>query len=136
MPLKLAGGALIKWLGGGTVLALLLGLGGWVFHEWQTNRLETAVAEADGRAQAAEARADSLRRDVSDWERSAGEAVRRAQVLHEELAAGREQVRQLQQRLEQRNRAYTALERQIRQAPDEDDGEVAPVLRDTLEGLP
>ncbi len=143
MPLRIVGTALVKWLGGGTVLAALLGAGGWFYHNWQTDQLETQLAEAQSEMQAAltdQVRAESdareLRQALNQWQRSAEEAQRRADALAAQAEESRAQVRTLMSRLAEREQQYRALQAHIRAAPESDDGPVAPVLRDTMEALP
>lgn len=127
--LKMAGGLLVKWLGGGTVAALIALGAGWLWHDWQTGRLEARLAEARGETV-------ELRASLNEWqaaaERRGAELVR----ARREAEAARAAVEQLEAELARQEVAYDSLREQIRSAPPEDDGPVAPVLRDALEGLP
>ncbi|TGG92517.1 hypothetical protein E4656_13685 [Natronospirillum operosum] len=143
MPVRLLGGALVKWLGGGTIVAVVLGGVGFLYHGYQTNRLERAVTEAEAtvllhRSEAVDlrSRVSDLQRDLGQWQAAADESQARAEALREELQASRDTVRNMNARLAAGERAYRALNERIRAAPAEADGPVAPVLRDTLEALP
>lgn len=108
-------------------LVVALVLGGWQFlrarHLDQMLTIETQALEA-------------MTGNRDRWQANAH------QVL-EELAEQRQRARQaeaavaeLMATLESTHADYQALERQVRQAPAEDDGPVAPVLRQALEALP
>ncbi|MEX0732860.1 MAG: hypothetical protein WD057_18870 [Aquisalimonadaceae bacterium] len=125
MPLRLIGGALIKWVGGGTIAAALLAGAAWIWHERQSNRL----TEAQG-----ELALVTLSRDA--WRLSAAHRGERLALVIAERDASREAVQQLQGRLADMDAAYRAQRRAITDAPAADDGPVAPVLRNALEGLP
>ncbi|RDC69674.1 hypothetical protein DLJ49_18725 [Rhodovulum sp. 12E13] len=95
----------------------------WAFS-WQHDQLEDARAAADtaaDRAEAQEARADGLEKTL--------EAERRTHAR--EIEAVRQAVEEERARAQ---RAQELLER-IQAAPPEDDGPIAPVLRDTLDAL-
>lgn len=119
--LRLLGGAAVKWLGGGTLMALVLGGGGYLYHDWQTDRLRERVAD--------------LVDDRDEWRRSARTQQARAERLEQERAAARKAQQALRAELEQQAREYEALRERIEAAPDEDDAPAAPVLRRTLEDL-
>ena len=117
----------------GRVWLLALGLGvmvgGWLWHQAETARLELAVTEAQFEA-------ESLRRGRDAWQERANRyrddlAIAIAEQAHAERA-----VRELQAELADRGARYRKLQARIRQAPEADDGPVAPVLRDALEALP
>ncbi|MDF1691755.1 MAG: hypothetical protein P1U47_05255 [Zhongshania sp.] len=127
--LRVFGGWLFKLLGNGTALAVLLALGGVIYHGWRTGNLQSLVADRDERLNEATA-------ELERW-RSLALAYR---VRGDKLAAlqrsANDAVRQLQLDLDERNKTFQATALQIRQAPPEDDGPVAAVLRQTLESLP
>lgn len=126
---KIIGSVIMRWLGGGTLAALLAMGGGWLWHDWQTGRLEERLAEARGES-------TDLRTSLSQWQ---AEAERRKQMLdqvREDARASEAARRELESRLEKKDAAYQELRQQIAAAPESDDGSVAPVLRKTLEDLP
>lgn len=126
---KVIGGLLGRWLGGGTLAALIAMGGGWLWHDWQTGRLESRLAEARGES-------TELRALLSEWQAAAerrGQELERAQ---EEAEAARVAVDRLEGQLETQETAYHQLRQQILSAPESQDGPVAPVLRNTLEALP
>ena len=126
---KIIGSVVMRWLGGGTLAALLAMGGGWLWHDWQTGRLEERLAEARGES-------TDLRTSLSKWQ---AEAERRKQALdqvREDARASEAARRELESRLEQKDAAYQELRQKISAAPESDDGPVAPVLRKTLEDLP
>ncbi|MCS4503878.1 hypothetical protein NYO91_07280 [Arhodomonas aquaeolei] len=129
MPLmQLLGGTAMKWVAGAAI-AVLLGGGAWLYHGWQVSRLEAAVA-------AAESDLADMRDNRDQWRASAGRWEERAKRLEAERDAAREAQQALRAELDEREADYEALRERIANAPDEDDGPVAPVLRDTLEALP
>ncbi|WP_328184649.1 hypothetical protein [Marinobacter sp. OP 3.4] len=126
---KIISGVVMRWLGGGTLAALLAMGGGWLWHDWQTGRLEERLAEARGES-------TDLRSSLSHWQ---AEAERRKQALdqvRQDVRAAEAAMLELEARLEQKDAAYEELWQRIQTAPESDDGPVAPVLRKTLEGLP
>lgn len=125
MPLRLIGGALIKWVGGGTIAAVLLGGAAWIYYQHQANQLTEAQAEVATL---------TLSRDA--WRMSSATKSERITLLVEEREAARTSVKQLQRRLAEMGATYRERIRAINAAPEADDGPVAPVLRDALEGLP
>jgi septal ring factor EnvC (AmiA/AmiB activator) len=126
---KIIGSVVMRWLGGGTLAALLAMGSGWLWHDWQTGRLEERLAEARGES-------TDLRTSLSQWQ---AEAERRMYALNQVRQDAREAeaaMRELEARLEKTDAAYEKLRKQISATPDSDDGPVAPVLRKTLEDLP
>lgn len=126
---KIIGSVVMRWLGGGTLAALLALGGGWLWHDWQTGRLEERLAEARGES-------TDLRTSLSQWQ---AEAERRKQALdqvRQDARASETARRELEARLEEQDAAYNALLQQISATPESDDGPVAPVLRKTLKDLP
>lgn len=118
---------------GGIILALLgFGVGGvfWVRHQFaQTDRTiadNLALLEAQ-RAQIAERDLRLWQADQAfaiaqeTWARQAAEQARQEDALRTDLAAAEARARRYQGRIEE-----------IRRAPADQDGPLAPVLRDTL----
>lgn len=103
--------------------------GGWLWHQSETAQLESALSEA-------RADAEVLRRGLDAWQARAERyrddlAAAIAEQAHAERA-----VRELQAELAESGDRYRELQRRIEQAPESDNGPVAPVLRDALEALP
>ncbi|WP_046079654.1 hypothetical protein [Halomonas sp. HG01] len=114
------------WLIGALVAAVV---GGWLWHQTVTARLELAVTEAQFEA-------DSLRRGRDAWQARANRYRDDLVTAIAEQAHAERAVRELQDSLAEVDERYRALRQRIARAPAEDDGPVAPVLRDTLEALP
>lgn len=129
LALRTVGGWLVKWLGGGTLVAILALGAGWLWHDWQTGRLETRLAEARGEVV-------QLRASRDEWREAAEQRLDELERAREERQAARDAVAQLQVLLERQDERYSELREQIRNAPSHEDGPVAPVLRKALEGLP
>lgn len=117
----------------GRVWLLALGLGvmagGWLWHQAETARLERQLSQV-------QAEAEVLRKGLDAWQARADRyrddlAAAIAEQAHAERA-----VRELQAELADSGARYRELQVRIRQAPERDDGPVAPVLRDALEALP
>ncbi|MDY7117144.1 hypothetical protein RAN53_12385 [Halomonas sp. SSL-5] len=108
-------------------LAAVGGLGWWGVTTW-----EARVEERQSLAQQVE----TLEASRERWQAHTlsvmaqlGEARERARQAESALA-------ELQAALAARDADYREIRRRIRQAPAEDDGPVAPVLRQALEALP
>lgn len=114
------------WLIGALVAAMA---GGWLWHQAETARLELAVTEAQFEAEA-------LRRGRDAWQARANRYRDDLVTAIAEQAHAERAVRELQASLAEIDERYRTLRGRIAQAPEADDGEVAPVLRDTLEALP
>ena len=112
----------MKWILGGSLVALLIGAGAWVYHDWQTGKLQSELDRM-------EASRDTWKESAQRWETT-------AVTLESEIKAERKAALRLESALEEVDSRYRRLRHQIRDAPDEDDGPVAPVLRRALEGLP
>lgn len=114
-------GPALKWVAGGAAVLAMLAGGAWVYYSWKTGQLESQVIEM---------------RDSRDrWKDAARSHESRAEKMEQQYRQARQAVRDLEQELSAQEAHYDQLREQIRQAPDEDDGPVAPVLRDTLEAL-
>ncbi|WP_028574344.1 hypothetical protein [Desulfonatronovibrio hydrogenovorans] len=122
MPIRfLKLGPALKWVTGGTAVLAMLAGGAWAYHSWKTGQLESQVIEI---------------RDSRDrWKDAARSHESRAEKMEQQYKQARQSVRDLEQELSAQEAHYESLREQIRQAPDEEDGPVAPVLRDTLEAL-
>lgn len=114
------------WLIGALVAAMA---GGWLWHQTETARLELAVTEAQFEAEA-------LRRGRDAWQARANRYRDDLVTAIAEQAHAERAVRELQASLAEIDARYRTLRGRIEQAPEADDGAVAPVLRDTLEALP
>jgi len=102
--------------------------GGWLWHQSETARLESALSET-------RADAEVLRKGLDAWQARADRyrddlATAIAEQAHAERA-----VRELQAELADSGDRYRDRQRRIEQAPESDNGPVAPVLRDALEAL-
>lgn len=129
LALRAVGGWLVKWLGGGTLVAMLALGAGWLWHDWQTGKLEARLSEARGEAA-------QLRTSRDEWREAAEQRLDELERVREERQAAREAAALLQAQLEHQDERYSELREQIRNAPSHEDGPVAPVLRQVLEGLP
>lgn len=130
MPvMRVIGAALVKWLGAGTLAAVLLGGAGYLYHDWQTGRMQSQI-------QAVEAELERLRVNRDEWRASAEGWRVRADTLEAERDAAQAAQRALQEALERQAEDYTPARERVRSAPVIDDAPVAPVLRDALEALP
>lgn len=127
--MRAIGGALVKWLGAGTLVAMLMGGAGYLYHDWQTGRMQ-------GQIQAVEAELERVRQNRDGW-RTAAESWRvRADALMEERDAAQAAERALRSELHEQAEGYALVREQVRAAPEQDDAPVAPVLRGALEALP
>lgn len=126
--LSLAGGTLARTLGG-AVIALAISGGAWLYHSWQTGQLQSVIANKSSEIQ-------TLREERDQWQAAALSHKSRAEKLDALQTAAQEAVLKLQEALAVDHQAYTSSKQRIQIAPAGDDGEVAPVLRETLEGLP
>lgn len=127
--MRVIGAALVKWLGAGTLAAVLLGGAGYLYHDWQTGRMQ-------GQIQAIEAQLERLRVNRDEWRASAESWRARADTLEVERDAAQAAQRALQETLARQAEDYAPARERVRSAPEADDAPVAPVLRDALEALP
>lgn len=109
--------------------ALIAGGGGWVWHRLEVAELSASLADAKSDAQQFADERDQWR-DRAEQRQQALDRVRL------ERRAAETAVRQLQDDLADRDAMYRARQQRIAEAPPEDDGPVAPVLRDAIERLP
>ena len=110
------------------VMLLVVSLG-WLWHEWETGKLEKQLATALG-----DTKTMQVNRD--EWKESAEKRLAELGTIREERTAARTALRELENRLNEKDQAYLTLRDSIRNAPETDDGPVAPVLRNALEDLP
>lgn len=110
-------------------LAVAVVGGGWLWYQAETARLELSVTEAQFEAEA-------LRQGRDAWQARANRYRDDLVTAIAEQARAEQAVRELHASLAEIDARYRALRERIKQAPAADDGEVAPVLRDTLEALP
>lgn len=109
--------------------ALIAGGGGWVWHRLEVAELSASLADAKSNAKQYADERDQWR-DRAEQRQQALDRVRL------ERRAAETSVRQLQDDLADRDAMYRARQQRIVEAPPEDDGPVAPVLREALEALP
>lgn len=121
-------GGIMRWLGAGALIALLLGAG-YAYHDWVTSRLLSKVQTLE-----AELKTTYINRD--DWRRSSKSYEALAEKLTSEKIAADTALRALHVKLNDQQAAYKTLRQAVRAAPKSDDAPVAPVLRSALEGLP
>lgn len=86
--------------------------------------------------QRAEAQIQALQSSVAHWQSAALSYKATADKLDALHQSANASVKALQAKLAEQGQRYKPLNRQLKNAPDTDDGEVAPVLRQALEGLP
>lgn len=116
------------WVWAALLGLLALGALGW----WGLTTWEGRVAEREALAQevaALTANRDRWQQRTMDVLAQLGEARERTRQAEAALA-------ELQEALAARDADYREIRRRTRQAPAEDDGPVAPVLRRALEELP
>jgi hypothetical protein len=116
-------------LGNSTVLAILLALGGLLYHGWRTGSLQDLL-------QAKDQKLGTLNAERDQWRNAALANQSRANRLAELQKSADESVRHLQAVLAERKHSYDLQQQIIKNSPASDDGPVAPVLRMTLESLP
>lgn len=109
--------------------ALIAGGGGWVWHRLEVAELSASLADAKSDAKQYATERDQWR-DRAEQRQQALDRVRL------ERRAAEVAVRQLQDDLADRETTYRARQQRIAEVPPEDDGPVAPVLRDAIERLP
>ena len=110
-------------------IVVLAVLGGWLWHDWQTSQLEEQLAQAQDQA-------DILRRDLGHWVAAAEERYLALQSMTDQYRRAALAVADLEARLQASEAIYQDLKEQAQAAPEADDGPVAPVLRQMIEGLP
>ncbi|MDO0944641.1 hypothetical protein [Chromohalobacter israelensis] len=114
------------WLIGGLVVAVA---GGWLQYRAEVAELSASLADAKSDAKQYADERDQWR-DRAEQRQQALDRVRL------ERRAAETAVRQLQDDLADRDAMYRARQQRIAEAPPEDDGPVAPVLREAIERLP
>tara|TARA_R110000850_G_scaffold156735_4_gene280943 strand:- start:2153 stop:2530 length:378 start_codon:yes stop_codon:yes gene_type:complete len=124
--------SLLKWIPGkawAALLALVLSIGGWLINEHRIDKLQ---AERDSALDGLQ-RANEL---VARWRDVSEQLGTNLNNARRERAEAEEAVKSLQAELIEQALDYPPLRQRIEDAPDTDDGAVAPVLRSTLEALP
>lgn len=111
------------------VLALGLSIGGWLINEHRIDRLKAERSTALEELQ----RVNDL---VKRWRGVSEQLGTNLNNARRERAEAEEAVKALQAQLIEQAADYQPIRQRIEDAPDTDDGPVAPVLRDTLERLP
>ncbi len=108
-------------------LAATGGLGWWGIQAW-----EARVTEREALTQQLEA----LEANRDRWHSRALEVFGQMEAQRQRARQAEQAVETLQQALAERETAYRQARQRVRQAPEQDDGPVAPVLRQALEDLP
>ncbi|CAA0103374.1 hypothetical protein [Zhongshania aliphaticivorans] len=116
-------------LGNSTAVAILLAIGAVLYHGWRTGSLQDLL-------QAKDQKVGSLIAERDHWRDAALAYQSRADKQESLREAANESVRNLQKVLAERERSYTLQQQTISDSPPRDDGPVAPVLRNAIEGLP
>lgn len=109
------------------VLLVALAAGAWQFN--RAERLADQVAHEQEQLATMTAARNAWHERTMDALDQLGEARQRHRDAERAVA-------ELQEALVEADADYQAIQQRIRQAPAEDDGAVAPVLRETLEALP
>ncbi|NVF16245.1 hypothetical protein [Vreelandella maris] len=111
-----------------TILLILVSSAlGW--NVWQNHTLKTDLAlERSALSQMVDKR-DAWKQKANEVADELGYAERSRRLAEADLKA-------LQEELAEQAEDYDVLRRRIQESPASDDGEVAPVLRSTLEALP
>ena len=111
------------------VLALVLSIGGWLINEYRIDKVKAERDTAiDGLTRANEV--------IDQWRGVSEKLSANLNNARRERAEAEEAVKALQAELIEQAADYQPIRQRIDDAPDTDDGPVAPVLRDTLERLP
>lgn len=104
----------------GLVVALLVGT--LLYHAWRTGQLQHLL--------------QASQTERSQWQQLATAEKARADRLAAQQQAASAAVQALQAELASADARYRSLKQRIANAPASDNGAVAPVLRQALEGLP
>lgn len=112
---------------------LLIGAGltvAFIGHWLQVNSLQRELAQVTGDL-------DKVTENRDAWQRASEHLAQELIVRMEELTFAQAAARELAADLHADDETiYAPIRQAIRAAPHADDGQVAPVLRDTLEALP
>lgn len=118
------------WLIRNPAIVLGLALGAlWLWHGWRTASLEQTLTEARAELSTAQQDRDRARRAAKGYQQALADAQHEREQT--ELA-----IKALQEKLGFNEPRYEQIDTAIRRAPAEQDGPVAPVLRQTIEALP
>lgn len=102
---------------------------GFAWKTWQVNDLANELALERSSLQQMTDKRDEWQREATQATNQLDEAERRRRLAEADIKA-------LQEKLVEQAEDYDALRRRIQGSPASDNGEVAPVLRSTLESLP
>lgn len=108
----------------GILAVAALAVMGWLYVNWTQSRLDSARSDL---------RVMEIDRDR--WQASANTWKEQSEALIREKSEERKAAQELRARLAESSKSYDALRLRIRSASADSDGEVAPVLRETLEAL-
>lgn len=112
------------------MVAVLVALSITLFWKsWQANNLANELALERSALQQMTDKRDEWQREAIETAGQLDEAERRRREAEAD-------VQSLQEELAEQAEGYQALRQRIQRSPTSDDGQVAPVLRDTLERLP
>lgn len=100
-----------------------------LWKTWQTNDLANELALERSALQQMTNKRDEWQQEANEVAEQLDDAERRRRLAEANIKA-------LQEELAEQTEDYDALRRRIQGSPASDDGEVAPVLRSTLEALP
>lgn len=125
MPLPISAAfmpVIIRVLGWAILLLSLAGGAGWLYHKYQIGSLKYDLR--------------SVEADRDYWQATAVENKALLAAERAERIAIIEAIRNLRSEIAGVDQRYQALQHKIRDSPPADDGPVAPVLRQALDGLP
>ncbi|SDK31432.1 hypothetical protein [Billgrantia gudaonensis] len=128
MFVKLLGRVVPAWVWAVVIGLVAAGGVGW----WGVTAWEARIAEQEALAQ--ELATMTANRDR--WQQRTQQLLEQQRAAQERARQAEAAVAELQAALAERDADYREIQRRIRQAPAEDDGPVAPVLRQALEALP
>jgi len=107
----------------------LLACIGFTWKAWQVNDLVNELALERSALQQMTNKRDEWQQEATEVADQLDDAERRQRLAEADIKA-------LQEELAEQAEDYDALRRRIQGSPASDNGEVAPVLRSTLESLP
>lgn len=116
--------------------AALAGGGGWIWHQFDVAGLETDLANAKKHAKDLAGDLEHAEQSRDAWQARAEQRQADLEAAHQERRDAQSAVRQFQEDLATQDAKYRQLQQRIAQTPPEDDGPVAPVLRDAIRDLP
>tara|TARA_A100000171_G_scaffold49124_1_gene57636 strand:- start:187 stop:573 length:387 start_codon:yes stop_codon:yes gene_type:complete len=118
------------WLLRNPAIVLGLALGGlWLWHGWRTASLEQTISETRANLTTAQQDRDRARQAAQSYQ----DALANAQYEREQTELA---IKALQSKLGANESKYDQIDVDIRGASAQQDGPVAPVLRQTIEALP